>query len=278
MKRISFNLMGVLCILFSTCFYACSEKRTLNSDYEIIPKPLDVNCKGDASFLLKDGVAVIYPENNRKMQDNAEFLVDYVERQTGVKLTSHAGMPVDGAICLTLDLSDDNAEAYKLIVNDKRVCISGASEAGVFYGIQTLRKSLPVAQDINVNLSAVEIYDKPRFAYRGAMLDVARHFYTVDEVKTFIDMLALHNINRFHWHLTDDQGWRIEIKKYPKLMSVASERKETVVGRWYSGIYDGKPYGGYYTQDELRDVIDYAAKRQLLSFLKLICRDICRLH
>lgn len=263
MKRISFNLMGVLCILFSTCFYACSEKRTLNSDYEIIPKPLDVNCKGDASFLLKDGVAVIYSENNRKMQDNAEFLVDYVERQTGVKLTSHAGMPVDGAICLTLDLSDDNAEAYKLIVNDKRVCISGASEAGVFYGIQTLRKSLPVAQDINVNLSAVEIYDKPRFAYRGAMLDVARHFYTVDEVKTFIDMLALHNINRFHWHLTDDQGWRIEIKKYPKLMSVASERKETVVGRWYSGIYDGKPYGGYYTQDELRDVIDYAAKRHI---------------
>ena len=263
MKRISFNLMGVLCILFSTCFYACSEKRTLNSDYEIIPKPLDVNCKGDASFLLKDGVAVIYPENNRKMQDNAEFLVDYVERQTGVKLTSHAGMPVDGAICLTLDLSDDNAEAYKLIVNDKRVCISGASEAGVFYGIQTLRKSLPVAQDINVNLSAVEIYDKPRFAYRGAMLDVARHFYTVDEVKTFIDMLALHNINRFHWHLTDDQGWRIEIKKYPKLVSVASERKETVVGRWYSGIYDGKSYGGYYTQDELRDVIDYAAKRHI---------------
>lgn len=263
MKRISFNLMGVLCILFSTCFYACSEKRTLNSDYEIIPKPLDVNCKGDASFLLKDGVAVIYPENNQKMQDNAEFLVDYVEKQTGVKLTSHAGMPVDGAICLTLDLNDDNAEAYKLIVNDKRVSISGASEAGVFYGIQTLRKSLPVAQDINVNLSAVEIYDKPRFAYRGAMLDVARHFYTVDEVKTFIDMLALHNINRFHWHLTDDQGWRIEIKKYPKLMSVASERKETVVGRWYSGIYDGKPYGGYYTQDELRDVIDYAAKRHI---------------
>lgn len=263
MKRISFNLMGVLCILFSTCFYACSEKRTLNSGYEIIPKPLDVNCKGDASFLLKDGIAVIYPENNQKMQDNAEFLVDYVERQTGVKLTSYAGMPVDGAICLTLDLSDDNAEAYKLIVNDKRVCISGASEAGVFYGIQALRKSLPVAQDINVNLSAVEIYDKPRFAYRGAMLDVARHFYTVDEVKTFIDMLALHNINRFHWHLTDDQGWRIEIKKYPKLMSVASERKETVVGRWYSGIYDGKPYGGYYTQDELRDVIDYAAKRHI---------------
>ena len=263
MKRVSFNLMGVLCILFSICFYACSEKRTLNSDYEIIPKPLDVNCKGDASFLLKDGVAVIYPENNQKMQDNAEFLVDYVEKQTGVKLTSHAGMPVDGAICLTLDLNDDNAEAYKLIVNDKRVCISGASEAGVFYGIQTLRKSLPVAQDINVNLSAVEIYDKPRFAYRGAMLDVARHFYTVDEVKTFIDMLALHNINRFHWHLTDDQGWRIEIKKYPKLMSVASERKETVVGRWYSGIYDGKPYGGYYTQDELRDVIDYAAKRHI---------------
>lgn len=261
MKGISFSFISLCCVFLSSYLVSCSPKETLNSDYEVIPKPLEISCKGNSSFLLKDGIAVVYPENNAKMRDNAEFLADYVARQTGLKLTLRAGIPVDGAICLTLDLTDDNKEAYKLVVNDKRICISGASEAGVFYGIQTLRKSLPVAQHINVNLPAVEIYDKPRFAYRGAMLDVARHFFTVDEVKTFIDMCVLHNINRFHWHLTDDQGWRIEIKKYPKLMSVASQRKQTVVGRWCSGVYDGTPYGGYYTQEEVRDIVDYAAKR-----------------
>lgn len=261
MKGISFSFISLCCVFLSSYLVSCSPKETLNSDYEVIPKPLEISCKGNSSFLLKDGIAVVYPENNAKMRDNAEFLADYVARQTGLKLTLRAGIPVDGAICLTLDLTDDNKEAYKLVVNDKRICISGASEAGVFYGIQTLRKSLPVARHINVNLPAVEIYDKPRFAYRGAMLDVARHFFTVDEVKTFIDMCVLHNINRFHWHLTDDQGWRIEIKKYPKLMSVASQRKQTVVGRWCSGVYDGTPYGGYYTQEEVRDIVDYAAKR-----------------
>lgn len=261
MKGISFSFISLCCVFLSSYLVSCSPKETLNSDYEVIPKPLEINCKGNSSFLLKDGIAVVYPENNAKMRDNAEFLADYVARQTGLKLTLRAGIPVDGAICLTLDLTDDNKEAYKLVVNDKRICISGASEAGVFYGIQTLRKSLPVARHINVNLPAVEIYDKPRFAYRGAMLDVARHFFTVDEVKTFIDMCVLYNINRFHWHLTDDQGWRIEIKKYPKLMSVASQRKQTVVGRWCSGVYDGTPYGGYYTQEEVRDIVDYAAKR-----------------
>lgn len=261
MKGISFSFISLCCVFLSSYLVSCSPKETLNSDYEVIPKPLEISCKGNSSFLLKDGIAVVYPENNAKMRDNAEFLADYVSRQTGLKLTLRAGIPVDGAICLTLDLTDDNKEAYKLVVNDKRICISGASEAGVFYGIQTLRKSLPVARHINVNLPAVEIYDKPRFAYRGAMLDVARHFFTVDEVKTFIDMCVLHNINRFHWHLTDDQGWRIEIKKYPKLMSVASQRKQTVVGRWCSGVYDETPYGGYYTQEEVRDIVDYAAKR-----------------
>lgn len=263
MKEISVSFMSLLCVFLSSTLFSCSSKETLSSDYEVIPKPLTVKSEGSTPFLLEDGITVVYPENNERMRENAELLATYVAKQTGLKLNPRAGMPVDGAICLTLDLSDDNKEAYKLVVNDKRICISGASEAGVFYGIQTLRKSLPVAQNINVSLPAVEIYDKPRFSYRGAMLDVARHFFTVDEVKTFIDMCALHNINRFHWHFTDDQGWRIEIKKYPKLMSVASQRKETVVGRWCSGIYDGTPYGGYYTQDEIRDIIDYAAKRYI---------------
>lgn len=101
------------------------------------------------------------------------------------------------------------------------------------------------------NCRAVEINDSPRFSYRGMMLDVGRHMFSMDEIKTYIDMLALHNINRFHWHLSEDQGWRIEIKKYPKLTEIGSKRSETVIGR-NSGEYDGKPYGGFYTQEQAR--------------------------
>ena len=111
-------------------------------------------------------------------------------------------------------------------VTSDQVVISGPTEAGVFYGIQTLRKSIPVAQGVDIALPAVEINDYPRFSYRGAHLDVSRHFFPVDSVKRFIDMLALHNMNRFHWHLTDDQGWRIEIKGLPELTEVGSKRRK----------------------------------------------------
>ena len=113
-----------------------------------------------------------------------------------------------------------------------------------------------------VELPAVEINDSPRFGYRGMMLDVGRHMFSMDEIKTYIDMLALHNINRFHWHLSEDQGWRIEIKKYPKLTEIGSRRSETVIGR-NSGRYDGKPYGGFYTQEQAREIVAYAAERYI---------------
>lgn len=129
--------------------------------------------------------------------------------------------------------------------------ISGPTEAGVFYGIQTLRKSIPVVQGMDIALPAVEISDYPRFSYRGAHLDVSRHFFPVDSVKRFIDMLALHNINRFHWHISDDQGWRIEIKSRPELTEIGSKRTETVIGH-NTGKYDGQPYGGFYTQEEAK--------------------------
>ena len=198
------------------------------------------------------------------MRRNAEFLADYVKQQTGISLNLQAGAAEEGAICLALGLENQNAEAYQMKVDDKGVQITGVSEAGVFYGIQTFRKSLSAFENVNVQLPAVEINDAPRFAYRGMHLDVARHFYSLDEVKEYIDMMALHNMNRFHWHLTDDQGWRIEIKKYPKLMSVASQRSETLVGRYGSGKYDGTPYGGYYTQEQIKEVIAYAADRHIV--------------
>ena len=114
----------------------------------------------------------------------------------------------------------------------------------------------------DIAMPAVEIYDVPRFGYRGAHFDTSRHFFTVDEIKTYIDMQALHNMNRLHWHITDDQGWRLEIKKYPKLTEIGANRTETVIGR-NSGEYDGKPYGGFYTQEQAKEIVDYAAERYI---------------
>ena len=241
---------------------ACSNQPTTVANYEVVPMPLEINTTQQASFLLKSGVTVYYPAGNEKMQRNAEFLASYVKAQTGIELQVQAGEGGKGGIVLQLGLANDNPEAYQLKVDANQVVISSPSEAGVFYGIQTLRKAVDVAEGSNVELPAVEIKDQPRFGYRGMMLDVGRHFFSIDEIKTYIDMMALHNINRFHWHLSEDQGWRIEIKKYPKLTEIGSMRKETVIGH-NSGKYDGKPYGGFYTQEQAQEIVAYAAERYI---------------
>ena len=241
---------------------ACSNQPTTVANYEVVPMPLEINTTQQASFLLKSGVTVYYPAGNEKMQRNAEFLASYVKAQTGIELQVQAGEGGKGGIVLQLGLTNDNSEAYQLKVDASQVVISSPSEAGVFYGIQTLRKAVDVAEGSNVELPAVEINDQPRFGYRGMMLDVGRHFFSMDEIKTYIDMMALHNINRFHWHLSEDQGWRIEIKKYPKLTEIGSMRKETVIGH-NSGKYDGKPYGGFYTQEQAKEIVAYAAERYI---------------
>ncbi len=241
---------------------ACSNQPTTVANYEVVPMPLEINTTQQASFLLKSGVTVYYPAGNEKMQRNAEFLASYVKAQTGIELQVQAGEGGKGGIVLQLGLANDNPEAYQLKVDASQVVISSSSEAGVFYGIQTLRKAVDVAEGSNVELPAVEIKDQPRFGYRGMMLDVGRHFFSMDEIKTYIDMMALHNINRFHWHLSEDQGWRIEIKKYPKLTEIGSMRKETVIGH-NSGKYDGKPYGGFYTQEQAKEIVAYAAERYI---------------
>ena len=241
---------------------ACSNQPTTVANYEVVPMPLEINTTQQASFLLKSGVTVYYPAGNEKMQRNAEFLASYVKAQTGIELQVQAGEGGKGGIVLQLGLANDNPEAYQLKVDASQAVISSPSEAGVFYGIQTLRKAVDVAEGSNVELPAVEIKDQPRFGYRGMMLDVGRHFFSMDEIKTYIDMMALHNINRFHWHLSEDQGWRIEIKKYPKLTEIGSMRKETVIGH-NSGKYDGKPYGGFYTQEQAKEIVAYAAERYI---------------
>ena len=190
---------------------------------------------------------------------NADMLASYVKESADIVIGKQGAGKV---IKLKSSLQDANEEAYTITVCSDSVVINGASPAGTFHGIQTLRKSLPIGQFESIELPAGNIYDFPRFEYRGAHLDVSRHFFDVDEVKTFIDMLALHNLNTFHWHLSDDQGWRIEIKSYPLLTELSSVRKETVIGR-LPGKWDGIPHGGFYTQEEAREIVAYAAERYI---------------
>ena len=239
--------------------FSCTEVKEAN--YQIIPMPLDIQLAEQGMFILTEGTPVIYPEGNAKMQNNANFLAEYVKEKTGITLAPTAGTDGKGII-LKVEENKEKPEGYSLKVSADNVTICGGSEAGVFYGIQTLRKSLPVAQGGKVALPAVEINDAPRFNYRGGMLDVARHYFTLDSLKRYIDLLAMHNINRFHWHLSEDQGWRIEIKSRPLLTEKGSMRKQTVIGR-NSGKYDGKPYGGFYTQEEAREIVAYAADRYI---------------
>lgn len=231
-------------------------------DYKVIPMPHSIEViNNQKPFSLSAKTIIRYTKGNAKLKKDAEFLASYIKEVTGLTLKVKEGNAANG-INLSIKKNSDNPEGYQIEVNDKNISIIGDTEAGVFYGIQTLRKSLPVSDDKIIELPAVRITDAPRFSYRGAMLDVSRHFFPVDSVKRFIDMLALHNINRFHWHLSEDQGWRIEIKSRPELITKGSMRSETVIGR-NSGKYDGKPYGGYYTQEQAREIVKYAADRNI---------------
>lgn len=249
--------------LAAMAFLLPSTAAGQTADFNIIPRPQQVKVSNDAPFTLSAKTVISLGTNSQDMKRNANMLASYIEQATGIRPAIGKGKS-GAAIILTIDKTIANAEGYKLDADAKQIRIAGASAAGVFYGIQTLRKSLPLVncKASKVSIPAVHIADAPRFAYRGTHLDVSRHFVTADSVRQFIDMLALHNINRFHWHLTDDQGWRIEIKKYPLLTQIGSKRAQTVIGH-NSGKYDGKPYSGFYTQKQIRDIVKYAADRYI---------------
>lgn len=241
------------------------------ADFDIVPRPHLVELTDNAAPFVLTSQTVIVHGKNKQARRNAAFLQEYVRHRTGMTLKLASRAPKANYIGLTETLTAPNREAYRLTVHPTHIHIEGASVAGTFYGIQTLRKALPhntmagnvpEMKEHQVLVPQGRIVDEPRFSYRGAHLDVARHFITPDSVRRFIDMLALHNINRFHWHLTDDQGWRLEIKKYPRLTSIGAQRAQTVIGR-NSGKYDGRPYGGFYTQEECRELVRYAAERHI---------------
>ena len=257
----------IVVLLCAICLWAqhivAAEVSTGN--WNIIPLPSQVNEIKAKGFTLKDGCTVRVSETGNEsenMHRNARMLINGVANAVNIAMTE-SSKKRRGEVVLSLDptLAD---EQYSIKADSRSVIVKGGSAKAVFYGIQTIIKALPAnCQNIKkVTLPAVQISDSPRFAYRGFMIDESRHFFGVDYIKCVIDMLALHNINYFHWHLTDDQGWRIEIKKYPKLTQVGSWRKESITEAGGNN-FDGIPVSGFYTQDEARQVIAYAAERYI---------------
>ena len=231
------------------------------ADYGVVPMPQRIEMQRGDPFVLDADVQILAGE---VLQQEASFLQVYLKELNGLSLPIvQKRQKKVNYIELTLSPKVTEPEGYVLTVNKKGITIAGESAAGVFYGIQTLRKSLFADSIVySQNLPAVRITDAPRFPWRGMHLDCSRHFWSVDFVKKFIDLLALHNMNVFHWHLTDDQGWRIEIKKWPKLTEIGSQRSGTIIGT-NSDLDDNIPYGGFYTQAEARDIVRYAAERHI---------------
>ena len=226
------------------------------ANYEVVPRPQSIVEKAGNAFILEEGVQIRAPA---ALQNEALFLKQYLKDVTWNDLPIVAQRAKKGHyIELAVSPAVKEREGYVMTVTASGVTIQGGSAAGVFYGIQTLRKALKEGPVMN----PVVITDAPRFQWRGMHLDCSRHFFPVAFVKKFIDLLALHNMNVFHWHLTDDQGWRIEIKKWPKLIEVGSKRTGTIIGT-NSDIDDETPYGGYYTQEEAREIVAYAAARHI---------------
>ena len=258
MKKLIFSLVTL-------CLMACKGTEPV-IHYEVIPLPQSISYTHQKPFELDAQTVITYPQGDALLQRNAQFLASYLKEITGLTLATEPNVDRGKVIRLKADLKKPNQEAYQLTVASEQITIDGASPAGVFYGIQTLRKSIDVAEPKSLAFPTAVIDDAPRFAYRGMHFDVSRHFFTVDFIKQYIDILALHNLNKFHWHLTDDQGWRIEIKKYPRLTEVGSTRKETLIGHLLKDKphqFDGKPYGGFYTQEQIKEIVKYAQDRYI---------------
>lgn len=221
----------------------------------MIPNPLSVE-RLDGAFRLDGKTTIRVKPSSPELIDIARYLAANIKDQVGISLSVAEGDAGEGAgILLTTeganrDLGD---EGYELRVSGDGIVLRANTSKGVFWGVQSIRQLLPPRKTESVSIEGVRILDKPRFEWRGMHLDVGRHFTPVEFVKRYIDLLAYHKLNTFHWHLTEDQGWRIEIKKYPKLTEVAAWRTEE----------DGSRYGGFYTQDEIRDVVAYAASRHI---------------
>ena len=269
-------------IIFACAALAAMAQR---ADYNVIPQPKSVKTDTTRTFVLQSGMGISYDASNPEVARNVQFLRQWIQELTGVKLdlTPEAKK---AAVRFTLGFASDKKskkskkgqaatalteqqqEAYIITVDSSGIQIAARNPIGFFRAAQTLHKSLPIslnAKSGTINTIAfpyVQIQDEPRFAYRGAHLDCARHFFSVEVVKKYLDLLALHGCNQFHWHFTEDQGWRFEVKSLPLLAKKGSVREQTVIGR-NSEVFDGQPSGGYYTQEQCREIVNYAAERYI---------------
>ena len=253
--------------ILTLLFFAGGLSLAAQTPPQILPRPVSLT-RQEGFFALQRSTVI---EAGPAVRHDADMLNGYLKKWYGFTLPVRQGASAaTGSRSIILGLSHDRGMRpgqYDLRVTPGGVSLSGVSGEAVFYGIQTLLQLLPAEKDSLANkvfyLPAVHVMDYPRFAYRGMHLDVGRHFFGPDDVKKYIDYLAYHKFNRFHWHLTEDQGWRIEIKRYPRLTSVGAWRNGTIIGHYPGTGNDSSRYGGFYTQAEVRDIVRYAADRYI---------------
>lgn len=240
---------------------------SVGQEVNIIPKPVEMKV-GKGSFIIDKNTVIAFDAHSEQLM---KYLKDYLKNYYGLDLrTTMHNRENKKAIYLMYGGKQQENGYYELKSDAKSIIIGGNGD-GLFNGIQTLIQLLPVpstnlklqTSNYKLTIPELQITDYPRFEYRGMHLDCSRHFWPVDFVKQYIDYLALHKFNKFHWHLTDDQGWRIEIKKYPKLTAVGGWRNGTIIGRYPGTGNDGIKYGGYYTQEQIKEVVKYAADRYI---------------
>ncbi len=262
---LSFTKLSLI-LIFLFCFHINMKSQSLLDLLPLIPKPESTELL-DGSFTLT-GETPLYI-SGYDVRNDAELFNDYLEEYYGYRLKISVSNQINKG-SLNIRKAESAAalktDEYRLKVLSSAIEITGGSGAGVFYGLQTLIQLLPAGKVNALSIPAVSISDKPRFAWRGMHLDVSRHLFSVDFIKKYIDYLASYKMNTFHWHLTDDQGWRIEIKKYPKLQKISAYRKGTLIGHLGNTpeLYDTLNYGGYYSQEQVKDVVAYAAKRHIM--------------
>lgn len=245
----------------------CFQLSSIAQVPALIPNPVEMKVgKAIDNFTIANHSTQVFISDN-SLKPSAEFFINYIKKYylLDITLTTVADANRKNVINLIREnAAQENPEQYKLDVLSPAVTIRSTSPSGVFYGIQTLIQLLPPSpKPFPLQAKAVSITDYPRFAYRGMHLDVSRHFFDVNFVKKYIDFLAMHKLNYFHWHLTDDHGWRIEIKKHPRLTAVGAWRDGSIIGLYPGKGNDGIRHGGYYTQAEVKEVIKYAADRYI---------------
>ena len=252
------NQIKSMCLLATIILFIISGLRA--QVVSIIPHPAEMKTSR-GNFEITSQTTLDYDHSDKDLVRIAGFLSNHLASYYNIELSSSP----DNKKVIQLKIIPSSGlgeEGYLMEINQDRVQIKASSPNGIFYGVQTLKQMLPTSSSEKLCVPCAEIKDMPRFVWRGLMLDVGRHFYPVFYIKKLLDYMAMYKLNTFHWHLTEDQGWRIEIKKYPELTGLSSWRDETLVGHERESTnYDGIGYGGFYTQDQIKDIVQYATER-----------------